>query len=1060
LLFTQLALSTYFLENDGLYPDSIKYYAQGQNVIYYISKNSIIQQQFEQDKINDSLLTIKSKTDVLTLINSNGLNDSQHILLNNVKKISKGYISQAINEITFVNVYNGIDQRFYFENNKLRFDFIVKPGANPDQIALTSSENLMSDNDNITSDNFGLKNLYTYQKEDKKEVFSKFSQINGIITFEIGTYDPTQKLIIDPLMYSSYIGGLDIDSGEDIAVAEDGSIVVVGETASPNFPTTLGSYQREITLGEGITSDIFVTKVDINYNHIFTTYIGSSGDDFGRGVDLDSEGNIYITGYTRNSDNFPTTANTYDQSYNGFNDAFLIKMNPDGDSLIASTFLGGNRDDFALSVKVMQDTSVVVTGYTTIAPDSAAFPATPDAFNEIYAGNIDGFITRFNKEINDIIWSAYLGGLNDDFPQDLAIGRDSTIYVAGLTRSQNFPTTDGVLYREYNDNNNSPQHSDAFVTQISNDGREMLLSTVFGGTNGDIAYGLKVDNQGNIYIAGETRSSDLPTAEFAPNREINKGNDQVFTPDAFYAKFSPLADELLAGSYLGGESTERAFDIGIDALKNVYMVGTTSSQNFPISEFAYDKKLNDSVKYSDIFITMFNSRGDSINYSSYFGADRSDLAKAMQVRSQNRIVFTGNTSSTFLETTNDAIQVSYQDSLKADAHFAEFFLDDFDDADIFLCSGGSTTLNSDITSTTTTLFYKWSPEESLDDSDKEFPVATPEISTLYTCVVSNTFGEKFIAQVLVAVIGSFQTSISGQTEVENDTEYLYSTISKAGSNYNWTAANGTIVSGQGTNNVLVTWQDAEFGSLRLIETNSFGCKDTATIFTSFSPKLPWEVYPFGDYIFCEGDTILLDSGPGFTQVIWQDGWEGRYDTVYTSGVYSFTGRRSNGTIYNSPEATIKFLERPRKPTIIFSDKSNQLVCISAAENYYWFLNEEIIPGQNTRFLDPIGPGCYQVSIENLDSCVNRSDDFCIGTNVALIEENSKIYPNPSEGIVNLDLQSKYLNNSLMIYNSIGKEVYSQRFNYHYLSELNLSIYGRGIYYILINGSFYKKVVIY
>lgn len=840
----------------------------------------------------------------------------------------------------------------------------------------------------------------------------------------------------------------------------DGSIIVVGETASPNFPTTLNSYRREITPGSGITSDIFVTKVDLNYNHIFTTYIGSGADDFGRGVDVDTAGNIYITGYTDGNGDFPITDGAYDSEYNGLYDAFVLKLSSNGEEILRSTYLGGIRDDFGLSVKVDPDTNIYVTGYTTEAPSEGMYPSTPDAFNEIYLGNIDGFITKLDKDLQEVIWSGFIGGLQDDFPQDIAIGADSTVYITGLTRSNNYITTDGVLYREYNDIGNSPQHSDIFFTKISKDGREVLLSSVFGGTNGDIAYGIRLDSDNNIYVAGETRSSDLPTTENAPFRELNQGNDQVFTSDAFVAKFNSRADELLFASYLGGESAERAFDLAIDGDKSIYLVGTTSSQNFPITDLAYDRELNDSVRFSDIFISKFDESGDSLKYSSYFGRERSDLAKAVQVRTRNRIVFTGNTSSTFFETTLDAIQVASQDSLKTDAHFVEFLLDDIGDADVTICKGDSVVLSSDITSTTTTLFFNWSPEESLDDPTKEFPIATPEISTIYTCIVSNTFGEKFIAEVVVQVVDNLGTQISGPLEVNNGQQYLYSSKLNEGSFYDWSVTNGTINSGQGTNNVFVTWSNAEFGSLQLIETNSNGCSNTSTIFTDFSPELRWEVFPFGDYIFCEGDTILLDSGPNFTDVVWQDGVTGRYDTVYTSGIYSFAARNPNGTIFNSEEAEIEFLEKPRKPTIIYSDKSNQLVCISAAETYYWYKEEELIEGENTRFLDPRGAGCYQVSIQNLDSCINRSDDFCYDPTNVEYQFSSKIYPNPSNGIIEVRLESNKSKNELIIYNSVGRKVEEFYFYSYFGSKINLKEKGRGVYYIYLNQKPIEKVVIY
>lgn len=190
-------------------------------------------------------------------------------------------------------------------------------------------------------------------------------KLNGNIISFNSEYDYISGLIIDPLIYGSYIGGLGYDSGEDIKTDYDGNILIAGETTSLNFPSTLGAYKRTLNSKDSVLKhDIFVTKLDINNNHLFTTYIGSSESDYGRGVSFDSLNHIYIAGYCSKNEDFPIVGDTYSQTHNGAFDGFVIKLNSLGNSIFFSTFIGGIRDDFPLSIETYKNGRSVITGYT------------------------------------------------------------------------------------------------------------------------------------------------------------------------------------------------------------------------------------------------------------------------------------------------------------------------------------------------------------------------------------------------------------------------------------------------------------------------------------------------------------------------------------------------------------------------------------------------------------------------------------------------------------------------------------------------------------------------
>ncbi len=311
-------------------------------------------------------------------------------------------------------------------------------------------------------------------------------------------------------VYSTYLGGSSDDVGQGIAVDSSANAYVTGQTYSADFPTTLGAFQTTY----GGNADAFVTKLNPAGSAplIYSTFLGGSGQEYGRGIAVGSLGNAYVAGQT-DSINFPVTAGAFQTTSAGGSHAFVTKLNLAGSApLDYSTYLGGTGPDYGFGIAVDSSGSAYVTGQTS----SPNFPTTPGAFQTTFAGGIppgccapaDAFVTKFNPAGSaPLVYSTYLGGNSDDFGQSIALDSAGNAWVTGYTLSANFPTTPGAFQPTY-----AGGPVDAFVTKLNPAGSAPLVySSYLGGSLNDFGAGIAVDIFGNAYATGYTQSTNFPT---------------------------------------------------------------------------------------------------------------------------------------------------------------------------------------------------------------------------------------------------------------------------------------------------------------------------------------------------------------------------------------------------------------------------------------------------------------------------------------------------------------------------------------------------------------------
>ncbi|MFW9996525.1 MAG: SBBP repeat-containing protein, partial [Candidatus Odinarchaeota archaeon] len=341
----------------------------------------------------------------------------------------------------------------------------------------------------------------------------------------------------------------------------------------------------------GGVTDAFVSKLSADGSSLlFSTYLGGSEytRDYGQSIAVDGAGNCYITGYTFSSD-FPTV-NAYDNSFGGgVTDAFVSKLSAGGDNLLFSTYLGGENEDRGHSLAVDGAGNCYIAGYT----QSTDFP-TVNAYDSSYGwGHGDAFVSKLSAGGDNLLFSTYLGGENEDSGLSIAVDGAGNCYITGCTFSSDFPTVNAY------DNSYSGRQWDAFVSKLSAGGDNLLFSTYLGGDDTDSGHSIAVDGAGNCYVTGYTQSTDFPTVN-AYDNSYGGATDVFDDFDAFISKLSAGGDNLLFSTYLGGEEADSGQSIAVDGAGNCYVTGYTQSTDFPTVN-AYDS----SGGGYDAFISVF-----------------------------------------------------------------------------------------------------------------------------------------------------------------------------------------------------------------------------------------------------------------------------------------------------------------------------------------------------------------------------------------------------------------------------------------------------------------------
>jgi hypothetical protein len=385
------------------------------------------------------------------------------------------------------------------------------------------------------------------------------------------------------LLASTFIGGSSDDIANALAIDSSGNVYVAGITNSSDYPTTPGAYDTSYNgSGKG-----FISKLNSNLTTLLaSTFIGGSGnysapvqaiDESVSALAIDSAGNVYVAGSTGSSD-YPTTPGAYDTSYDDeynneydqYPDAVISKFNSSLTTLLASTFIGGSYGDYAYALAIDSSGNVYVAGITS----SGDYPTTPGAYDRSDHG---AFISKLNSNLTTLLASTRIGGSLSDYAYALAIDSSGNVYVRGYTHSPDYPTTPGAYNTSYNGSGKG------FISKLNSNLMTLLASTYIGGSGADYPpYALAIDASGNVYVTGDTKSSDYPTTPGAYDTSYNGGGD------GFISKFNSNLTTLLTSTFIGGSGGDHISALAIDTSGNVCVAGYTQSSDYPTTPGAYD----------------------------------------------------------------------------------------------------------------------------------------------------------------------------------------------------------------------------------------------------------------------------------------------------------------------------------------------------------------------------------------------------------------------------------------------------------------------------------------
>ncbi len=602
--------------------------------------------------------------------------------------------------VKYADIYPGVDLVFYGHQRQLEYDFVVAPGADPKAIRLdlqgARKLRISARGDVVLSVPDGevvLQKPVVYQmvKGERHEIAGRYALAkHHQVTFSVPSYDRSEPLVLDPVLnYSTYLGGSSDEGaspGLGIAVDSTGNAFVAGTTFSNDFPTTSSGFDPSPPASGATLGAVFVTEMNpTGTAELYSTYLAGNTGELGVALALDPTGKIYVTGQTFSS-TFPTTDGTiqgtiagFKQSPNlanlGIGTSFISKIDPSisgTNSLVYSSYIGGTGvstsglSDFGNAIAVDASGNAYVTGITVSPPNAGpvfaptdfpvmnAFQATP---NDVTDGN--AFLTRIDttKSGNaSLIYSTYLGGtganaaslLFADAGFGVAVDSSSNAYIVGATASTDFPTTANGFQTISPAGN---VQGTAFVTKIDttqSGNASLVYSTYLGGEVLDFGVGIALGPNNVAYATGSTNSLLFPTTTGAFQTTGNaKGVAFVSLVDTGKAG----AASLQYSTFLGGSNGDTGNAIRADGTGNAYVVGATSSADFPVTPGALEPVLPGTN--GNGFVSKISPGGSGaavLVYSTFFGGNGASpeqgFSIALDASNPPDAFITGQTSST------------------------------------------------------------------------------------------------------------------------------------------------------------------------------------------------------------------------------------------------------------------------------------------------------------------------------------------------------------------------------------------------------------------------------
>jgi hypothetical protein len=624
---------------------------------------------------------------------------------------------KSYQQITYQNIYDGIDLKWYEKDGHLEYDYLVRAGADYKQIQIE-----IKGADKLTLNNKGeliyktplgdIIEQVPIVKQNGKTLKSKWLIKNNVLSFEIENINKSQAFIIDPIVrtWGTYYGGSGDDFGYSCATDANGNVYMAGWTDTPSGTSiaTAGSHQSAIGGG---SVDAFLVKFNSAGIRQWGTYYGGNGDEIANSCATDANGNVYMAGWTDTPSGTSIATAGSHQSANGGGsyDAFLVKFNSAGIRQWG-TYYGSNGDDIGYSCATDVSSNVYMAGHT----DSGTSIATTGSHQSAYGGNYDAFLVKFNSAgIRQ--WGTYYGDTGWDIGFSCATDASGNVYMAGHTNSGTSIATTGSHQSAFGGS------YDAFLVKFNSAGIRQW-GTYYGGNGDDIGFSCATDASGNIYTAGETSSNSGASIATAGSYQSSIGGSS----DAFLVQFNSAGIRQW-GTYYGGNGDDRGYYCTTDASGNVYMAGYTDTPSgTSIATLGSHQSAFGGIV--DAYLVKYNSSGVR-QWGTYYGGSGDDNGYSCAIGANGNIYMAGYTD------TNSGTSIANLGSHQsANGGSNDAFLVKFIDCvsptisvnSGAICAGQSFTINPTGANTYTI--------------QGGSAVVSPSINTTYTVIGTNTAG--------------------------------------------------------------------------------------------------------------------------------------------------------------------------------------------------------------------------------------------------------------------------------------------------------------------------------
>lgn len=742
--------------------------------------------------------------------------------------------------LLYKNLYNGIDLKWYSKQGNLKYDFIVQPNANPQQIKLQikgAQSILINKNGELEIKTpLGIiveQAPIAYQ--GNMPIKTKWILINNCATFFIENYNKQLPLIIDPALriWGTYYGGTLVDFNYGCTTDASGNVFICGYTqsnASTNIATT-GSHQSTYAGG---TNDAYLAKFTTGGLRLWATYYGGTTLDVGTATAIDNTGNVYMSGYT-DSNNGISTLGSHQPSLNGNVDAFLVKFNTNGLRLWA-TYYGGAFNNYGYFCATDASGNVFMSGNT--SSTSGTDIATAGSHQPTHGGSIwDGYIVKFNS-LGVRQWGTYYGGFGNEYAYNCATDASGDVYFVGrtYTNTGNSIATIG---------SHQPLHAgnqDAFIVKFNSSGVRQW-ATYYGGFNDEYGYGVAVDIFGNVYLSGN--SDSIGGTIIATVGSAQPANGGGFA-DAFIVKFN-TAGVRQWGTFCGGSGFEEGISCATDASANVYLTGQTGTTTGTVIATAGAHQAIFGGAFYDAYLVKYSPSG-ARQWGTYYGETGEDYALVCHVDNNYNIYMGGRTST---NTGNNIASVGAHQTVYGGNNFDGFIVKFFEcqtlvtdivgaNVSCFGQNDGSATVSAVGGSGFT---FTWIPVGGNAISATNLAIGN------YSCIITNSCGSTFTQTVTITQPTTISVTVNSNNSVLCNGNMANITATGLGGNgsytYTWstgTIANAINVSPTSNTNYTVTVSDYNNCAASTVFTQS------VAVCTNVQPNLnryksTFKVYP-------------------------------------------------------------------------------------------------------------------------------------------------------------------------------------------------------------------------